>query len=314
MTGPSAAAQAYPPTARHAPRHVTLLILAGCLSLFTTLFPTPSHAWGAEGHRVVALVAERYLRPETQRRIDAILATDPGPRATDLAYQATWADRWREDDPDGHRTASWHYVNLELVHPSMRWACWGHRPLPAGTPASQGPSHSCAVDKIDQFEAELAAPGTPPRERLLALRFVLHLVGDLHQPLHAADNHDHGGNDVRVLGISRRPTTLHRAWDTVLVHRLGRSPRQIAQRLVKTITPVDRQRWQRGTPTDWAWQAWRMACDDAYGKLPRRSRRAAVTLDAAYARQATADIRLQLSRAGVRLAWMLNRALDGNGS
>lgn len=302
------------PGAHPAFRRAALLVVAGSVGLLTALFPTPSRAWGEEGHRVVALIAEHYLRPAARRRIDAILATDPEPKAEDLAYQATWADRWREDDPDGRRTASWHYVNLELVHPSLQWACWGHRPLPAGMPASQGPSRSCAVDKIAQFDAELAAPDTPASERLLALRFVLHLVGDLHQPLHSSDNHDHGGNDIRVRGIARRPTTLHHAWDTVFVRRLGHGPQQIARHLIQTITPADQQRWARGTPADWAWEAWRMARDDAYGKLPARHGRAAVTLDAAYVRRATADVKLQLSRAGVRLAWMLNQALDRDAS
>lgn len=289
--------------------------LATTLVLGLWLVAPPAWAWGYEGHQVVALVAQHYLQPEVRRRVDAILATDDSTLVRhDIASEATWADKWRDAggdlDANGqHRTAKWHYVNLELVRPSLTWACWGHKPLPRGVAASQGPWQSCVVDKINQFQAELAAPDTSPRERLLALKFLLHLVGDLHQPLHAADDHDYGGNDVRVSGLGRRSTTLHRAWDTTFVAQLNRSPQRLADQLVARISTVERQRWQRGTPADWAWEAWDIARRDAYGPLPARRRGAVVKLDAAYVRQAQSDVALQLSRAGVRLAWLLNRAL-----
>jgi hypothetical protein len=74
----------------------------------------------------------------------------------------------------------------------------GRLPLPAGTVASSGPPKSCVVDKAKQFADELGAPGTDPKERLFALKFLLHFAGDMHQPLHSSDNNDRGGNEVKV--------------------------------------------------------------------------------------------------------------------
>ena len=117
----------------------------------------------------------------------------------DIASGATWADRYRDSDRGGSRqryeqTRQWHFVNIELDGPNLERACFGHPRLPAAVPASSGPAKACLVDKIEQFTAELSNSATAPGERLLALEFLLHLVGDVHQPLHAVDDHDAGGN------------------------------------------------------------------------------------------------------------------------
>jgi len=114
-----------------------------------------------------------------------------------LATGNTWADKYRDSDRDTTKiryeaTWRWHFVDTELAQPDLASACFDHPPLPAGVPASQGPPPACVVDKIDQFTAELSNPATGASERLLALKFLLHFVGDLHQPLHAADDHDAG--------------------------------------------------------------------------------------------------------------------------
>src|SRR6202035_2254805 len=119
--------------------------------------------------------------------------------AHDIADEATWADKYRDSDRKGAKerylaTRLWHFVDIELFKPDLDQACFGRPRLPDGTVASNGPAQACIVDKIEQFTAELADPGTNPEERLLALKFLLHLIGDLHQPLHAADDHDSGGN------------------------------------------------------------------------------------------------------------------------
>jgi hypothetical protein len=115
----------------------------------------------------------------------------------DIASEATWADKYRDSDRDTTKiryegTREWHFVDIELVQPNLASACFGHPPLPPGAPASRGPPRACVVDKIDQFAAELRNPATTASEQLLALKFLLHFVGDLHQPLHAADDHDAG--------------------------------------------------------------------------------------------------------------------------
>ena len=162
------------------------------------LLPRPSPLTGTRlgrrGTRIIALVAERFLDPAVREKIAAMLAADP-PNLTahDIASEATWADRYRDSDRSGSRqhyaqTRQWHFVDVELTNPNLDAACVGHPPLPAGTVASNGPAQACVVDKAEQFAAEIADRHTDPKERLAALKFVLHLVGDLHQPLHAADD------------------------------------------------------------------------------------------------------------------------------
>jgi len=285
-----------------------------CLAALALLTGSaPAQAWGPEGHEIVALIAQQRMAPATRAAVAHLLASDRDPlTAHDIASEATWADAYRDsgadrDDRGYHRTAPWHYVDLELHRPDLDWACWGRKPLPVATPASRGPGRDCVIDKIGQFQAELASPATAPQERLLALKFLLHLVGDLHQPLHAADDHDHGGNDVRVSGLGRRVERLHHAWDTTFVRDLGRDPSAVAAQLDRHITDGQRRRWCAGTPTDWAWQSWRLARDDAYGRLP--GGRGVQHLDRSYRDHADAIVARQLSAAGVRLAWLLDRAL-----
>lgn len=288
-------------------------LLFSC-ALYCSVLASPARAWGPEGHAIVALIAQREMAPATRAAVDRLLATDRSTlTAHDIASEADWADAYRDagDDRDSrghHRTSGWHFVNLELHRPDLDWACWHHPKLAPGQPASDGPARDCIVDKIDAFEAELASPVTPPAERLLALKFLLHLVGDIHQPLHAADNHDHGGNDVRVTGLGRRVERLHHAWDTTFVRDLGRDPGTVAAQLDRRITDAQRRRWRAGTPTDWAWESWRLARDDAYGRLP--GGRGVQRLDTAYRDTADTVVAQQLSVAGVRLAWLLDRALS----
>ncbi len=177
----------------------------------------PVLAWGDEGHEVVALIAQSHLDPAAREKVKALLTADTDTlTAHSIGAAATWADRYRDLDRNGARQATreWHFVDIELDAPDLDRACFGHPPTPAGTLASNGPAKDCVVDKIEAFTAELANPATDPAERIVALKFVLHLVGDLHQPLHAADNHDRGGNDKRASATGVPAGTLHHFWDS----------------------------------------------------------------------------------------------------
>jgi hypothetical protein len=274
-------------------------------------------AWGDEGHRIIALVADRYLEISVRAKIAAMLAADADSlTAHDIASAATWADRYRDSDRNGarqryERTWRWHFVNIELDDPNIDTACLGHPPLPAGSVASNGPAQACVVDKIEQFTAELADPRTDPEERIVALKFVLHLVGDLHQPLHAADDHDAGGNRKQVVAEAFRPGNLHHYWDVEFVERLGTDPRQVAGTIAAGISDEQRREWSQGTPADWVMESFGLARKDAYGLLPEPSTRGVYVLDNPYVAAAVQDVRLQLSRAGVRLAVVINKALGG---
>ena len=274
-------------------------------------------AWGDTGHEVVARIALHYLSPPARARVEALLADDPDPlTAHDPVSAAVWADRYRDSPENGphanaRRTHAWHFVDLELSRPDLARACHGFPPLPPGTPASEGPAADCVVDKIEQFNAELRPwPGpeaSPARraEAQRALKFLIHFVGDLHQPLHAIDDHDRGGNDKRVSLAGEHAGTLHHYWDDVFVKRLGPDDAAIADALVARITPANLHAWRQGSVRDWARESFDTARTQAYGALPAPDGRGRYRLNAAYRDQATAIVALQLEEAGVRLAALL---------
>jgi hypothetical protein len=287
------------------------MTVAGALCLSSAA----AFAWGDEGHEVIALVADHYLEPRVRERVQAILAGDDSDlTARDLAHEATWADKYRDSDRDSTKvryngTRNWHFVDLELDAADADSACFGHPELPPATPASAGPAQDCVIDKIDQFAAELKGPRTDAPERRLALQYLLHFVGDVHQPLHAADDHDEGGNRKIATAPGIGSHNLHRDWDSEFIARLGANEAEIAQRLIANISDAQRRRWSAGTPTDWAMESFFAAKSHAYGLLPAPGRRNHYELTAAYVADATAVTAEQLSKAGVRLAQVLNQSL-----
>ncbi len=290
----------------------------GALGLCWTLgFGHPAFGWGDEGHRAIALLAQRYMTPATKARVQALLSADPDHlTGHDIASSATWADRYRDSDRNTTRerynhTHLWHFVDIELRAPNIDAACFGHPPVAPAVAASVGPDRQCVVDKVNQFAAELENPAIDLRERIVALKFLLHFVGDLHQPLHAADDYDQGGNNKTVSAAGFRSGKLHHYWDTEFVLELGDTPDDIAAALVPGISEVNRRAWSQGTPADWALQAFDLGRRDAYGRLPPRNASGTYRLDQHYIEAARRDVALQLSRAGVRLAAILNTRFGG---
>ncbi len=276
--------------------------------------PPPVWAWGDLGHEVIARIADHYLEPAVRTRVAAILAGDrsrltPG---TGIEAEATWADKYRDSDRNTtgvryYQTRNWHFVDLEIGDLNLSTACFG-RP-PGTAKASAGPAADCIVDKLEEFIEELHRSSTPKKERLLALQFVLHLTGDVHQPLHASDDHDQGGNARSVAGPGLPRGNLHNAWDVAFVQRLGSSEEQIAGELIAKITPAQRASWSSGTAVQWAMESFDVARQHAYGPLPAASSPNHYELSAQYISEATAQAGEQLSKAGVRLAYVLNESL-----
>jgi hypothetical protein len=278
--------------------------------------PHSVRAWGDEGHAVVALIAEHYLQPQVRERVRALLDADRSGLVTDtsMASEAAWADRFRDSDRDGTRvrydaTKKWHYVDLELDSPDLTRACGARGSLPAGTPASQGPASDCVVDKINQFERELRDPQTTEDERRVALQFLLHFVGDVHQPLHASDDGDEGGNRKQVETRGWPAASLHHYWDVEFVSSLGAEPRVVAERLLRHISARDVQSWQQGNADEWALESYALAKRVAYGMLSPPTGHHRYRLSAGYVQTAIETVQSQLMRAGVRLAALLNRVL-----
>lgn len=302
--------------------------IASSLLTLTLTLPTAALAWGDLGHQVVAEIALHHLTPTARSRVVQLLASDSDTlTAHDMVSSAVWADRFRDSPNNGpkvnyHHTHEWHFVDLDRTHPSLPLACNGHTPLPAGTAASEGPAHDCVVDKVEQFAAELhASPasagvgmgaGTDAKalnEERVALKFLIHLVGDLHQPLHAIDDHDRGGNEKRVRAMGLRANSLHHYWDTTLVEQLGSDPKAIAQMLDARITPAQLKTWQQGTPRQWARESYEAARAYGYDALPTPDERGRYTLSAQYVNQGVQVVARQLEAAGVRLALLLNESL-----
>jgi hypothetical protein len=252
--------------------------------------PCTAQAWGDEGHEITALIADHYLQPDVRARVKRLLDRDASGLTGDrgIAAESTWADRYREHHRD---TGDWHYVDIETQSPDTV------------------PSHGRLVERIAKFRTELADPDTSAAERLVALQFLLHLIGDLHQPLHAADDRDRGGNDKQVSASGERRGSLHQYWDNVFVRRLGQDPAAVSQELIASMTPALRAEAMRGTPSTWAQESFAIAKTEAYGQLPLPGADGVRHLDERYVNEAVLTVRHQLQIAGLRLALILNEAL-----
>ena len=151
----------------------------------------------------MALIAYRHLAPSVQVDVDQMLSADPDHLTVpDIASAATEADIYRDSDRNSTKkryqlTREWHFVDIEIDNPDLSAACF-RRPT-ASTPASSGPAKACVVDRIGAFRNEVKNLSRAYPERVIALKFLLHLVGDVHQPLHAAEHRDQGGKQIKVL-------------------------------------------------------------------------------------------------------------------
>jgi hypothetical protein len=166
------------------------------LALF--LHAPDAAAWGGQGHRLVARIADSELTPQAHAEVARLLAGEPDPT---LAGVATWADDLRKSDPTlGKRSAPWHYVNLAENDCGY-------------VPPRDCPNGECVVEALKAQTAILADPNHSLPMRRQALKFVVHFVGDIHQPMHAGYAHDKGGNDFQ-LQFNGKGTNLHSLWDS----------------------------------------------------------------------------------------------------
>lgn len=169
-------------------------VRASCIALFSLSASTVVHAWGAEGHRLITEAAESQLTPVARSEVARLLAQESG---ASMGSVSTWADEIRSRD-----TAPWHYVNLPPGDCSYERA----RDCPDG---------ECVVEAINAQVGILKSKVTNA-ERLVALKWVIHLVGDVHQPLHAGMKGDKGGNLFQVQAFGRG-MNLHSLWDGGLI-------------------------------------------------------------------------------------------------
>ena len=229
-----------------------------CITAVTFAPMRSALAWGDEGHETIALIAEHYLTPAAKAQVDALLAADTLNTLTehDIASEATWPDKYREHG-GAAKTSLWHYADIEVSTGDVAAACFKFPKLSEGQLASDGPAKDCVIDKIDEFEAELVNATTPPAEKVLALKYLLHFVGDVHQPLHSADENDRGGNDKLISGKFSQSKKLHAFWDTKVVQAIGPDAATISTTLISQITPAQITTWEAGSPQEWALEAFK---------------------------------------------------------
>ncbi|MFO1473303.1 MAG: S1/P1 nuclease [Lysobacterales bacterium] len=205
---------------------VSLLLFAALLAASPAAL-----AWSALGHRLVGAIAERHLDPAAEAQVRALLAGEPDPTLAGVAY---WADALRNDDPPRFKaTSRWHYINARGGGCDFDLA----RDCPDG---------GCVVAQIQRQRAILADRTQPREARRDALKFLVHLVGDAHQPMHAGDRTDAGGNQYQIsLATALEPeayardkyvdgvmgTNLHSVWDYYILGAAGLSLPQYARKL-----------------------------------------------------------------------------------
>lgn len=263
----------------------SMLIAAAALSLV----PGPAFAWGKTGHRVVAAIADTQLSGLARAQVREILGG-----AESLDEAANWPDEMRSAPGEFWRKTAtpWHYVTL------------------SDDVYEHAPPEGDALQALSHFRSVLRDPKAKLADKQLALRFVVHLVGDLHQPLHVGKCCDRGGNDVKVTWFGK-PTNLHSVWDSQLVDEEQLSFSELAAKLERHIRNQDVLDWWDIDPRDWISESGRIR-DSLYPSAitPPNSKegdgRGVPELSYEYVYKFTPVMERRLSQAGVRLAAYLN--------
>jgi hypothetical protein len=280
------------------------------------LLPAPATGWWDEGHEVVARVAAGRLTPAAQLRISELLEVGNTQQAVAdaMAKAAIWADQVKTDTG----TENWHFLNLTWQDNRTNIT-------------DRCANDDCVSARVRLFAAQLKANDPDADTRFSdddALRFLVHFVGDLHQPLHAASDADQGGNcEVMETGTDGA-ANVRALWDGPLVSGMGVDDSELAAELNAEITKMtdgERADFSSGEPDDWAWEAHRLAIVNVYKRLaipkedtafpatcaeaPEEIQQVNVEIDDQYLEDMRPIVRDQLKKAGLRLAKMLNEIM-----
>jgi hypothetical protein len=266
-------------------RLLTILLLVSASAIPARATDLGISKWGAMGHRLVVEIAWDHLTPAARAAAVSLLGgQSPGDASV-------WADSIRSFRRD---TGPLHYVNLPA----------GER---AWHPEKYCRSGDCVVGAVEKYQAILANRTAPAAERAEALRFVMHFVGDMHAPLHVGDRGDRGGNDVSVTWRGRK-TNLHAVWDTDLLRAWAPSEGsylKTLRRRIARMSPEDRAQAASGSIAGWAMDGNAISGEVVYRLPPGND------LGPEYLRSAGPVMDLAIVNAGLRLARLLNQALDG---
>ena len=317
------------------PRDSLLVFFAYLISV------APAFGWGCEGHQMVALIARAHLTPAASAAVDRLLADNPldptlhrfcNDRPADpMADAATWAD----DTKRTEKTGVWHYIDIPLTATEgSSLSAWC--PPIGPSPSAEGKDRpGCITNAIEYEWAILLDTSRPNSERATALRYIIHFVGDIHQPLHDSNNSDGGGN-CTAIGFFKeeKPANLHAIWDYKLIQQDLTAKKETQTGYAHALDRQFAEHWTAwGTPTidptAWAWEGNNLARTVTYGDLKpaiameqpgvpptsqadcnaERDKVAAlhIAVSDSYFKAAIPVIDEQLAKAGYRLADLLNR-------
>jgi len=289
------------------------------------LAASPAFAWGPAGHKIVAIIAEQRLSPAAREKIRKLLL-DGKYSIVDIA---SCADTIR-GNPRGNPTPAdvtcrslggevpstnglWHYIDIPV-------------PTKAKTLEAFCKDDNCVTARIASF-SQILRTSKDDVQRRQALLFLVHFVGDIHQPLHAAERAcDRGGGSEHVNfsadGQKEANAALHHVWDTselnlLMKHANITDERVFAGILMAGIKPNDAQKWARATPEQMAWESYKLAVSKVYRGIPlqnfcdnQKPAPMVTDLTAAYENDGTKVVREQLMKAGVRLGAILEADLN----
>lgn len=257
-------------------KHGLHLLLAAALTLILAL---PAYGWGKTGHRVSGAIAQQYLSVRARAEIALILGVE------DLAEASTWPDLMRADPDEFWQKTSypWHWVT---VPPGKHYSDVG--PPPEGD----------AIYALERFRKTVRDKDASREERQLALRFIVHIIGDLHQPLHNGNGKDAGGNQFFVTFLGE-PYNLHSVWDRALIDHEQLSFTEWTDWLQREIEPATAVLWEETDPVVWTTES-TVIRDTIYPPESDRD----LGWEYIYAHRET--VRTRLKQSGVRMAAYLN--------
>ena len=239
-------------------------------------------AWGVTGHRVIAEIAENHLSRKSKREIKKLLGKEK------MVYWANWADAIKSDSTDTWKgTSQWHYINVE-PQPDFK----------AFEEKVKEQTHPNVYNQILVLSKTLKNKNLPKEERKTALKFLIHLMGDMAQPLHTGRAEDLGGNKIEITYFGSK-TNLHSLWDSKLIDSQKYSYTEYAE-ILDTKSEEEIKRIQSGTLMDWLYDSHK-AANKIYAATPHGER-----VSYAYQYKFNDVLEGQLLNGGLRLAKLLN--------
>ena len=257
----------------------SLMVFGGMVSWGSSI----AWAWGFTGHRIAGQIAADRLNPGAREAIADLL----GPTDT-LSNASTWADTVRDKHPEA---ATWHYVNVPITE--------------AKYDRKYEDPKGGVVSKIGEFQKMVGDPTVPRIERQEALKFLIHFVEDMHQPVHVGHRDDRGGNKLQVQFFGKG-SNLHSVWDTGLIEHNKRSQSDYINALEARITPELAAEWTKGTVEDWANESLVIAKKAYLEPGTTKELRSGAKLGQAYYEANLPLAEQRLAQSGVRLASLLN--------